>query len=103
MKKLTFFLIISRAEQSLNVLLLCVGFTNVSDPCCEVSTNGLSCKENGNVCDNRDNYVYFDGQHNTEALSAAMATKAYSSCDQSEVFPDNLHELARAHHIRVQT
>lgn len=72
------------------------GISNVSDPCCEVSLNGLSCKENGSVCDNRNSYAYFDGQHNTESLSAIIATKAYTSCDDSEVYPVNLFELTRS-------
>uniref|UniRef100_A0A803M570 acetyl-CoA carboxytransferase n=1 Tax=Chenopodium quinoa TaxID=63459 RepID=A0A803M570_CHEQI len=73
------------------------GFSNVSGPCCEVSLNGLSCKENGNVCDDRSSYVYFDGQHNTESLSAVIANKAYTSRYQSEAYPINLHELAQTH------
>ena len=69
-------------------------FSNVNEPCCEVSLVGLSCKASGNVCDNRKGYVYFDGQHNTESLSAVVATMAYSSCDQTYVYPVNLHQLS---------
>ncbi|XP_021748369.1 GDSL esterase/lipase At5g08460-like [Chenopodium quinoa] len=74
-----------------------IGFSNVSGPCCEISLNGLSCKENGNVCEDRRSNVYFDGQHNTESLSAALATKAYTSRDHSEAYPINLHQLAQTH------
>ncbi|XP_010673692.2 GDSL esterase/lipase At5g08460 [Beta vulgaris subsp. vulgaris] len=73
------------------------GLSNVSNPCCEVSSNGLSCIPNGNICANRNNYAYFDGQHITESFSTIIATKAYTSSDPSEVYPFNLCELVHAH------
>ena len=77
--------------------LIVVGISNVSGSCCEVSLNGLSCRENGRVCNNRNEYAYFDGQHNTEALSALVASKIYTSQDISEVYPLNLRQFLQAH------
>ncbi|KAL2893679.1 hypothetical protein RDABS01_009588 [Bienertia sinuspersici] len=74
------------------------GFSNAASPCCEllkVKGAGLLCKEGGQVCSNRSSYVYFDGQHNTEAVNAIIAAKAFSSNRKSEVYPLNLQMLAQ--------
>lgn len=73
------------------------GISNVSDPCCELSSNGVSCKANGTVCNNRNKYVFFDGQHNTQAFSAVLASTIYTSNDPTEVYPYNLQQLIYTH------
>ncbi|KAK9758201.1 hypothetical protein RND81_01G214900 [Saponaria officinalis] len=69
------------------------GFSNVNGACCQLSLNGASCQQNGAVCNDRKSYVYFDGQHNTEALNAAFLAHSYSSDDLSHVYPKNLQKL----------
>ncbi|KAL9229093.1 hypothetical protein vseg_004603 [Gypsophila vaccaria] len=69
------------------------GFSNTRGACCALAINGASCEENGSVCTDRKSYVYFDGQHNTEALNAALIDKAYSSDDLSLVYPTNIKKL----------
>lgn len=73
------------------------GFSNATSACCELKeTLGrkIACKEGGKVCGERDKYVYFDGQHNTEAVNAVIAAKAFSSNLTTEVYPFNLQRLA---------
>ncbi|XP_074270555.1 GDSL esterase/lipase At4g16230-like [Silene latifolia] len=69
------------------------GFSNTNGSCCQLSVNGASCQENGSVCNDRKSYVYFDGQHNTEALNVAFVGKAFASADKSDVYPVNLQNL----------
>ncbi|GAB2291201.1 hypothetical protein Dimus_025459 [Dionaea muscipula] len=71
------------------------GFSNVKSACCELSITGILCKGSGGVCPNRSSYVFFDAQHNTEAASAIIASKAYSSFNISQVYPINLQKLSR--------
>nr|XP_021842742.1 GDSL esterase/lipase At4g18970-like [Spinacia oleracea] len=73
------------------------GFSDVKNSCCEVSVKngGGLCKRDGNVCNNRSKYVYFDGLHPTEALYGIVATRAYSSNTTTEVYPFNIQTLAQ--------
>lgn len=68
-------------------------------PCCEVPSlneggNGILCRKGGQTCPNRTNYVFFDGLHPTEAVNVIIASKAYASQLQTEVYPTNLQQLA---------
>ncbi|KAK9743329.1 hypothetical protein RND81_03G232600 [Saponaria officinalis] len=75
------------------------GFRNVTSPCCELKEImpgvGVSCKAGGTVCKDRSRYVFFDGQHNTEAVNAVIAAKAFASNRKSEAYPFNLQRLAQ--------
>uniref|UniRef100_A0A7C9A9U0 Triacylglycerol lipase n=1 Tax=Opuntia streptacantha TaxID=393608 RepID=A0A7C9A9U0_OPUST len=73
------------------------GFTNATDACCElreIMRVGVSCKKGGEVCAERNKYVYFDGQHLTEAANDVIASKAFFSNSSTEVYPFNLQRLA---------
>ncbi|KAK9758200.1 hypothetical protein RND81_01G214800 [Saponaria officinalis] len=68
------------------------GFKNVDTPCCDTMVEG-TCKRGGRTCPNRKEYVFFDGLHLTEAASDVLASKAYYSDENSEIYPDNLQTL----------
>ncbi|XP_022972885.1 GDSL esterase/lipase At4g16230-like [Cucurbita maxima] len=75
------------------------GFMEAAVPCCEVPSlseggNGILCKNGGQTCPNRTNHVFFDGLHPTEAVNVLIASKAYASQLQTEVYPTNLLHLA---------
>ncbi|KAL8485424.1 hypothetical protein ACS0TY_027645 [Phlomoides rotata] len=75
------------------------GFRDATNPCCEVTQiseggSGILCKRGGSVCTNRDEYVFFDGLHPTEAVNVVIATKAFSSSFKSEVYPFNVRTLS---------
>ncbi|KAJ8760647.1 hypothetical protein K2173_015314 [Erythroxylum novogranatense] len=76
------------------------GFKDTSNACCEVadplhkSGNGILCKIEGNACEDRSTYIYFDGIHPTEAVNIEIATKAYNSTHKIHVYPINVHQLA---------
>ncbi|KAL8167034.1 hypothetical protein V2J09_008533 [Rumex salicifolius] len=75
------------------------GFHNVAGSCCEQKISfgnvKIGCKEDGKVCANRHAYVFFDGQHYTEAVNSILASKAFHSSNNSQVYPFSLCQLAR--------
>lgn len=77
-----------------------VGFTNTTQPCCEVPSRaqggtGISCRRGGSTCPDRNKFVYFDGLHPTEAVNVILGRKAYGSIFTREVYPFNVFTLAR--------
>ncbi|XP_065882241.1 GDSL esterase/lipase At4g16230-like [Euphorbia lathyris] len=75
------------------------GFKDASDPCCElfISTRGekrTSCNKDGKVCEDRKTYIFFDGVHTTEAANSIIASKAFHSNLQSQVYPINITQLS---------
>ncbi|WCJ44091.1 GDSL esterase/lipase At1g29670 [Euphorbia peplus] len=71
------------------------GLKDASNPCCELrDENGSLCKKEGQVCEDRKAYVFFDGLHPTEAVNVIIATKAFNSTLLPEVYPFNIQHLA---------
>ncbi|OMO97879.1 Lipase, GDSL [Corchorus capsularis] len=77
------------------------GFRDADNPCCEVVPtavfrgSGVLCKKDGNTCVDRNAHVFFDGLHPTEAVNIQIATKAFTSYLQTEVYPINVNQLAK--------
>ncbi|KAK6114752.1 hypothetical protein DH2020_007021 [Rehmannia glutinosa] len=75
------------------------GFRNTNNACCEVTQiseggTGVLCKRGGQICPNRNEYVYFDGLHPTQAVNVVIATKAFISILKDEVYPFNVKKLS---------
>ncbi|XVF63244.1 hypothetical protein PTKIN_Ptkin09bG0072000 [Pterospermum kingtungense] len=77
------------------------GFKDANNACCEVvpsiqlGGSGVLCKKGGKTCSDRRGHVFFDGLHPTEAVNVEIATKAFTSYLQSEVYPINVNQLAK--------
>ncbi|XWS21861.1 hypothetical protein CRYUN_Cryun30bG0092100 [Craigia yunnanensis] len=77
------------------------GFKDANSACCElVPSNqlrgsGVLCKKGGKTCGDRNANVFFDGLHPTEAVNIQIATKAFTSYLQTEVYPVNVNQLAK--------
>ncbi|KAK2966997.1 hypothetical protein RJ640_003353 [Escallonia rubra] len=70
------------------------GFNDTSSACCEVDI-GILCKRGGSTCANRSSYVYFDALHPIEAVNVVLASKAYASNRNAEVYPMNVEQLTK--------
>ncbi|XP_021661702.2 GDSL esterase/lipase At5g08460 isoform X2 [Hevea brasiliensis] len=75
------------------------GFKDTSNACCEVGSlreggNGMLCKRDGTVCEERNSHLFFDGLHPTEAVNILIASKAYNSSFKTEAYPMNIKQLA---------
>lgn len=82
------------------------GFKDAKRACCDLiplseGGNGVSCRKGGNVCGDRNAYVYFDGLHPTEAVNVHIANKAFSSYLKNEVYPINVSQLAKLQNIVI--
>ncbi|XP_008237341.1 PREDICTED: GDSL esterase/lipase At4g16230-like [Prunus mume] len=76
------------------------GFEDTSNPCCKVTSqiqggNGVLCDRGGKTSSNRTRNVFFDGLHPTEALNFQIASKAYASTLEFDVYPINVRQLAQ--------
>ncbi|XP_058749045.1 GDSL esterase/lipase At1g29660-like [Vicia villosa] len=72
-----------------------VGFTVTDRACCPLKANGF-CFPDSIPCTNRNEYVWFDGIHPTEAVNNFVALAAYNSADTPDVtYPLDISQLAQ--------
>ncbi|KAL8150738.1 hypothetical protein V2J09_020546 [Rumex salicifolius] len=56
------------------------GFKVSTQPCCNVNTSiGGLCLPNSNLCSDRNDYVFFDAFHPTEAANLLLANKLFAT------------------------
>lgn len=69
------------------------GFKVQNASCCKtVSSTGL-CVKNGTPCENRNEYIFWDGFHTTEAANAIFALSAYNASNPNYTYPFNMSRL----------
>ncbi|XP_052202374.1 GDSL esterase/lipase At1g71691-like [Diospyros lotus] len=71
------------------------GFNVINRGCCGIGRNRgqITCLPFQTPCPNRDQYVFWDAFHPTEAVNIIMGRKAFSG-DQTVVYPMNIQQLA---------
>ncbi|XP_058079624.1 GDSL esterase/lipase At1g71691-like [Magnolia sinica] len=71
------------------------GFNVVDRGCCGIGRNGgqITCLPFQTPCANRNEYVFWDAFHPTEAVNLIMGRRAFSG-DASVVHPMNIQQLA---------
>ncbi|KAK4803135.1 hypothetical protein SAY86_001338 [Trapa natans] len=71
------------------------GFSVVDRGCCGIGRNRgqITCLPFQTPCPNREQYVFWDAFHPTEAVNVLMGRKAFSG-DASNVYPINIEQLA---------
>ncbi|XP_071722407.1 GDSL esterase/lipase At1g71691-like [Rutidosis leptorrhynchoides] len=71
------------------------GFSVTDEGCCGVGRNRgqLTCLPMETPCPNRDDYVFWDAFHPTQAVNVLFGKKAFNG-DPRFVFPMNIHQLA---------
>ncbi|OMO94937.1 Lipase, GDSL [Corchorus capsularis] len=72
------------------------GFTILGEPCCQIGGgSGELCVRNSRPCNNRTQYIFWDGAHPTEAWNNLTAGIAFRSQSPSDADPFNIQELAQ--------
>ncbi|KAL5219858.1 hypothetical protein ABZP36_024571 [Zizania latifolia] len=69
------------------------GFTVVDSGCCVLGADG-TCEAYAEPCDSRDQHVFWDAYHPTQAANLVLAQRAFNGA-QDHVYPLNLQHLAR--------
>ncbi|KAK3163603.1 hypothetical protein QOZ80_1AG0005820 [Eleusine coracana subsp. coracana] len=72
------------------------GFTVLDRGCCGVGRNNgqITCLPLQRPCDDRDQYVFWDAFHPTEAANRIYAAKAFNSTSTADAYPINVSQLA---------
>ncbi|KAG5225747.1 GDSL esterase/lipase [Salix suchowensis] len=71
------------------------GFTYTRESCCLAEPRTVPCKSLSVPCSNRDDYVYWDGAHFTEAKAWAFGKRAYKRQSLTDAYPYDISELAK--------
>lgn len=72
------------------------GFKVVNTACCQLPPGTLGfCLPGGMPCEDRDDYVFWDGFHTSEAVNKIIANKSYTSISPDGVYPINIAQLAK--------
>lgn len=79
----------------MHIIFCVLGFTVTDKACCETKPNGF-CFPESTPCANRNEYVWFDAIHPTEAVNNFVALAAYNSADYPGVtYPLDISQLAQ--------
>ncbi|KAL6206786.1 PREDICTED: GDSL esterase/lipase At1g29670-like [Fragaria vesca subsp. vesca] len=72
------------------------GFTNINTGCCGVGRNNgqITCLPYQTPCANRDEYLFWDAFHPTEAGNAVVARRSYNAVRASDAYPVDIASLA---------
>ncbi|KAL8159943.1 hypothetical protein V2J09_001480 [Rumex salicifolius] len=74
------------------------GFKVVDKACCGVGKNNgqITCLPLQSPCENRNEYIFWDAFHPTEAANIILAKRAYNGRSKSYAYPINIRQLALA-------
>ncbi|XP_006356122.2 GDSL esterase/lipase At1g29670-like [Solanum tuberosum] len=75
-----------------------IGFTVFDSPCCIISNTTAKgqCSNNGQTpCSNRNQYVFFDNFHPTEAANRAIATRSNTALLPTDSYPTDIRGLVQ--------
>ncbi|KAJ0986444.1 hypothetical protein J5N97_004800 [Dioscorea zingiberensis] len=72
------------------------GFTVTNRGCCGVGRNNgqITCLPYQTPCDNRDEYVFWDAFHPTEAANKIIGKRSFSAQSSSDAYPFDIRRLA---------
>ncbi|KAI3939576.1 hypothetical protein MKX01_038531 [Papaver californicum] len=73
------------------------GFTNTNSGCCGIGKNNgqITCLPYQNPCQNRDEYVFWDAFHPSEAANLIIGRRAYAAESPSDAYPYDIRRLAQ--------
>lgn len=72
------------------------GLKVLNAPCCKLLTGIVGVCLPGKVpCEDRDDYVFWDGYHTTEVVNKIIANNSYNAMSPDGVYPINIAQLAQ--------
>ena len=71
------------------------GFKITDKGCCDVPTGEIPCAPLTYPCLNRDEHVYWNGAHYTEARATIFGKRAYKRQFPVDAYPYDISELAK--------
>ncbi|KAK9064309.1 hypothetical protein SSX86_015689 [Deinandra increscens subsp. villosa] len=73
------------------------GFKVTNSGCCGVGRNNgqITCLPFQTPCENRNNYIFWDAFHPTEAASTVVGWRSYNAASPSDVYPIDIRRLAQ--------
>ncbi|CAI0475271.1 unnamed protein product [Linum tenue] len=73
------------------------GFQVTNEACCGVGRNNgqITCLPLQAPCENRDEYLFWDAFHPTEAANRAVGRRFYKAQSPSDTYPFDIHRLAQ--------
>lgn len=74
--------------------MIFAGFKVTNVGCCPVNLGGL-CVPSGTPCPNRNEYVFWDSFHPTEAVNQITAKRSYTALDPFDTYPIDISQLAK--------
>lgn len=74
---------------------LYAGFKVLTKECCKVWENG-QCAANEKPCKNRNDYVFFDSFHPTEAANIITAMSSYNASNPVFTYPMDIYHLVHS-------
>lgn len=76
-------------------MIFCLlGFLVTNASCCPMKSNGF-CYPDSVPCTNRNEYIYYDGIHSTEAVNNLFALASYDSTYYPNMtYPMDIKQLA---------
>ncbi|KAL9272920.1 GDSL esterase/lipase-like protein, partial [Drosera capensis] len=70
------------------------GFKVLNDSCCKVKKSGL-CQRRSIPCPNRNEYIFWDYFHPTEAVNVILGGRAYNAQQPTDAHPMDISHLAQ--------
>ncbi|KAJ6673825.1 FINGER PROTEIN putative-RELATED [Salix viminalis] len=69
-----------------------LGFKVFNSSCCQVNNVGL-CNPSSIACPNRNEFIFWDSFHPTEAMNKITAERAFHAADPSDAYPFGISQL----------
>ncbi|XXG58765.1 hypothetical protein AAC387_Pa04g0992 [Persea americana] len=71
------------------------GFLVTNEGCCGIGRNQgqVTCLPLSIPCANRDQYIFWDAFHPTQAVNAIFAQRAFTTSTASDSYPINLQQM----------
>lgn len=73
------------------------GFSNTNSGCCGIGRNNgqITCLPLQSPCANRDEYLFWDAFHPTEAANVIIGRRSYAAESATDAYPYDIRHLAQ--------